>query len=80
MTAKYRAVYLVPMIIEFENPGSERHVTEQARRLADSMGNTRSVASKKDHVYSPTLMEVARIEGAPQPVDPTDLIAPGSAA
>lgn len=82
MTPKYRAVLLVPVVVEFENPGNHTHVTEQARRLAHGFGATRSIASDNDHLYQPTLMEVARVEGAPPPapVDPDDLIAPGTAA
>lgn len=33
---KYRAIVMVPQIIEFENPGSQAHVTNQAHALTTS--------------------------------------------
>ena len=41
--AKYRGVLLVPTVIEFESDGSEKHVTEQALRVARGMGKADSL-------------------------------------
>lgn len=34
---KYRAIVMVPQIIEFENPGSAAHVKNQSLALMDSL-------------------------------------------
>lgn len=64
--AKYRAVLMVPSIIEFESEGSEKHVTEQAHRVMRGMGKCESLCTD-DHTYEPTLMEIKRVEGDAAP-------------
>jgi len=62
--AKYRGVLLVPTVIEFESEGSEKHVTEQALRIARGMGKTDS-AKDPNMTYEPKLMEVCITSGEP---------------
>lgn len=64
--AKYRGVLMVPTVIEFDSEGSLKHVTEQAKRIADGMGRAESL--KEDQApYEPKLMEVCITEGKPAP-------------
>ena len=51
----------MPTVIEFESDGSEKHVTEQALRVARGMGKADSL--KMPMPYEPKLMEVCIIEG-----------------
>ena len=37
---KYRAIVMVPQIIEFENSGSSEHVTKQAKAMISSFQKT----------------------------------------
>lgn len=60
--AKFRAVLLVPTVVEIESEGSWAHVTEQARRIARGMGKAES--HKEGYApYEPKLMEVSLEEG-----------------
>ena len=64
--AKYRAVLLVPTVVEFENPGTERHVTDQVRRIADGMGKAKSYHPRQEGgTYLPKVIECVVTEGAP---------------
>lgn len=62
--AKWRGVLLVPTVIEFESEGSYRHVTEQAKRIADGMGRADSLKDGNGP-YEPKLMEVCIVSGEP---------------
>jgi len=55
---------MVPTVIEFESEGSLRHVTEQAKRIADGMGRAHSLKDNQAP-YEPKLMEVCITEGKP---------------
>lgn len=62
--AEYRAVLMVPTVVEFESDGSYMHITEQAKRIADGMGRAKSL--KDDQApYEPKLMEVCITSGEP---------------
>jgi hypothetical protein len=62
--AKWGGVLMVPTVIEFESEGSYKHVTEQAKRVAQGMGRAPSL--KIDQApYEPKLMEVCITEGEP---------------
>ena len=77
--AKYRAVLLVPSVVEFENPGTIQHVTEQVNRIANGLGRAKSQHPRQEgsqhEVYSPRVMECVVIEGAPEtPKTPLDVV------
>lgn len=59
---RYRAVVMVPTVVEFDNPGSMDHVTSQARRLTNQFDKVATLCSKPAP-YEPTLAEVAIISG-----------------
>lgn len=65
---------MVPTVIEFESEGSERHVTEQALRVARGMGKADSL--KVSDPYEPKLMEVCIIEGELPPEEMNVLYTP----
>jgi len=66
--AKYRAVLLVPTIVEFESEGSVTHVTEQANRIARGMGKTYSIHPRQNSApYEPKVLECVIVEGDPKP-------------
>lgn len=66
--AKYRAVLLVPTIVEFENNGTQEHVSEQVKRIASGMGRTVSVHPRqKGAPYEPKILECCVVEGEPKP-------------
>lgn len=70
--AKYRAVLMVPSIVEFESEGTVANVTEQANRIARGMGKAASAVRK--HTYTPTVIEIYREQlPNPQPDPPTNL-------
>lgn len=69
--SKYRAVLMVPTIVEFENPGSERQVTSQARGIARGMGKAKSEV--RELIYIPTVMEVCRQGNETSPPTPNNL-------
>lgn len=62
--AKYRGVLLVPTVIEFNSEGSLKHVTEQAKRIAEGMGRAESLKDGQAP-YEPKLMEVCITSGKP---------------
>lgn len=72
--AKYRAVLLVPSIVEFENPGTQENASEQVKRIAAGLGKAKSMhprQSGSDHeVYEPKVLECVVIEGEPVPPKP----------
>jgi hypothetical protein len=75
--SKYRAVFMVPTIVEFENPGSVEQVTSQARGIARGMGKAKSEVRKL--IYIPTVMEVSRQDGgAPPPILNTQHLTPNN--
>lgn len=66
--AKYRAVLLVPTIVEFENEGSAHGVTEQVKRIASGMGRTNSIHPRQNGApYEPKVMECVVVEGTTPP-------------
>jgi hypothetical protein len=55
---KFRAVLMVPTVVEFENPvGSNDSVTDQANRIAKSRGKALSLI--RDHTYVPSNLDLA---------------------
>ena len=69
--AKYRAVLLVPSIVEFENPGTQEQASEQVKRIADSMGKTASIHPRQNGApYEPKVLECCVVEGTPKPTKP----------
>lgn len=66
--AKWRAVLLVPTVVEFESEGSYKHITEQVRRIADGMGRAESLKDEQAS-YEPKLMEVCITGGKPPQPD-----------
>lgn len=67
--AKYRAVLMVPSVVEFENPGSMEKVTEQVNRIANGLGKARSFHPRQEgtqhEVYAPRVMECCIVAGTP---------------
>jgi hypothetical protein len=76
---RWRAVILQPVVIEFDNPGSYEHVTEQARRLGISLGEVPS-AHVPEHMYEARLIEVILIKGSMANDQPVPELPPPSAA
>ncbi len=72
--AKYRAVFLVPSIVEFECSGTQNEASKQAKEIADGMGKTRSLHPRQmgtpNEVYEPKILEVIVTEGVPEPEAP----------
>lgn len=68
--AKYRAVLLVPSVVEFENPGTMEHVTEQVNRIASGLGRAKSLhprqSNSQHEIYSPRVLECVVVDGAPE--------------
>jgi len=75
--AKYRAVLLVPSIVEFECNGTQDDASKQAKEIADGMGKAKSLHPKQidtvNAIYGPKVLEVIVTEGAPAP--PVKLVA-----
>lgn len=66
--AKYRAVFLVPSIVEFECSGSHKAASKQAREIADSMGKAKSIHPRQlDAIYAPKVLEVVVVEDVAKP-------------
>lgn len=69
--AKYRAVLLVPSIVEFECDGTQDEASQRAREIADGMGKTNSIhplqVGTPHEVYEPKILECVVTEGRPQP-------------
>lgn len=66
LVAKYRAVLMVPTVVEFENPGTQQHATSQVRRIASGMGKTKSEHPRQpDALYEPKVLECVVIDGEP---------------
>lgn len=63
---KYRGIVMVPRIIEFENPGSQVHVENQAA----SMLNSFQKVSIGEEVYEPKIMGIYPVS----PDKPTPLV------
>ncbi len=67
--AKYRAVLLVPSIVEFECEGTEAEASKRAQEIAGGMGKTKSIHPRqKDEPYIPKVLEVVITEGQPSEV------------
>ena len=65
---KYRAVLLVPSIVEFECDGTQYEASEQALEIAGGMGKTNSIHPRqKGEPYVPKVLEVVVTEGKPKP-------------
>ncbi len=76
---KYRAVILVPTVVDFENGGSDDYVTLQARRIAAGMGVAVSNHPRRHgDKYEPVLLECVKVDGPH--VSLIDLTAPGAVA
>ena len=72
--AKFRAVLMVPSVIEFENGGTMQKATEQAKRIADGMGKAKPMHPRQHDVpYTPKLVELICTEGEPKPDPQLDL-------
>ena len=68
---RYRAVFMVPCVVEFENPSTVDRVNEQARRIADGMGRTRSLHPRQRNMtYSPKVLECIAVSGRPPRMKP----------
>ena len=69
--AKYRAVFLVPSIVEFECDGTQLEAGEQAKDIANGMGKAKSLYPRQvdgpNEVYEPKVLEVVVTEGKPSP-------------
>ena len=66
--AKYRAVLLVPSIVEFECDGTQDEASGRAKEIADGMGKTNSIHPRqKGEPYVPKVLEVVVTEGKPKP-------------
>ena len=69
--AKYRAVLLVPSIVEFECSGTQDEASEQAKEIAGGMGKANSIHPKQidtpNEIYTPKVMECVVVEGVPKP-------------
>ena len=64
MKTKYRAVLLVPSIVEFENEGTDKHVTEQINRIAGGMGKCFSNHPRQpDTIYEAKVVECVKVQG-----------------
>lgn len=65
--AKYRAVLMVPTVVEFENPGTQQHASDQVKRIASGFGRTKSVHPRQpETIYEPKVLECVVIEGDPE--------------
>lgn len=69
--SKYRAVLMVPSIVEFENPGTSEQAANQARAIANGMGKAASAV--RLHTYIPIVMEVVPDDGYAEPLPPSNL-------
>ena len=81
---KYRAVLLVPSVVEFENPGNEANVTEQVNRIAAGMGKAKSQHPRQTELlvhdtYTARVIECVRVDDD-DTLEPPDLRTPPSAA
>lgn len=81
---RYRAVIQVPTVVEFENPGTDRHVTEQVNRIAAGMGFIESHHPRQHgDLYLCNVLECVRIDDTPKDgsnvINLADLTAPGAA-
>lgn len=66
--AKYRAVLLVPLIVEFECDGTQVEAGKRAKEIADGMGKTQSIHPRQEgQPYTPKVLEVVVTEGKPSP-------------
>ena len=66
--AKYRAVFLVPSIVEFECDGTISEASDCAKDLADGMGKASSLHPQRaDELYVPKVLEVVVTDGSPKP-------------
>lgn len=66
--ARYRAVLLVPSIVEFECNGTQYEASEQAKEIADGMGKTNSIHPRqKGEPYTPKVLECVITDGKPNP-------------
>lgn len=60
--AKYRAVLMVPSVVEFENWGGERTVTEHVNRIAAGMGRCDSMhPTQAGVIYEPKVIECVKV-------------------
>lgn len=66
---KYRAVLLVPSVVEFENEGTMEQVTEQVKRIAGGLGKAASMhpLRKIPEPYVPLVAECVVVDGVPKP-------------
>ena len=75
--AKYRAILLVPSIVEIECDGTVEEATKQVRDIADGMGRAFSFHPKQHDTpnawYEPKLIECVCVAGTPKP--PVKLVA-----
>lgn len=59
---RYRAVLLVPSVVEFDNPGTDEHVTGQIVRIASGMGKCLSLHPKQGKVtYAAKVVECVKV-------------------
>ena len=66
---KYRAVLMVPSVVEFENDGPMTNVTEQVKCIADGLGKAVSkFPFHKEAPYAPMVLECVVVEGTPPDV------------
>lgn len=64
--AKYRAVLLVPSIVEFECEGTEAEASKRAEDIASGMGKTNSIHPRQEgEPYIPKVLEVVVTDGKP---------------
>lgn len=70
---------MVPTVVEFDNPGADEHVSEQARRIASGMAAVTTMMPKSQTMYTSRVVEVVRMNPEPLTIKLDDLTAPGSA-
>ena len=70
---------MVPTVVEFDNGGTEWHVTEHAKRLAAGMPTVYTSIPGSQTMYASRVIEVVQMSPDPVAVKLDDLTAPGSA-
>lgn len=78
---RYRAIVQVPTIVEFDNPGTMKHVTDQIEKIAAGMPSVNSAHPRQMGVpYVSKVLECVRLEQKePIILRLDDLTAPGTA-
>lgn len=79
---RYRAVIQVPTVVEFDNPGTHKHVTDQVNKIAAGMGFVESIHPRQHgDLYLCNVLECVRIDPDSENnvINLADLTAPGAA-